>query len=360
MSPVYWIVALLTGAIGDFAEKNPSIKRIENDKEVVLPNKFAVILLVAILVFVSGFRFYVGTDFGFYYLHVYTLQDLWDSIIHLDEPGIVLLSLIGNVIINSNQTLIFICALVTICLIVYTIYKRSPMFTLSMLLFLFLSVWHGSFNAVRQYLAVAIIFAGYNYIIQRKLIKYLIIIFIAFLFHKTALIMVVPYFLLTRKPDFKQVIILLLGTLVILGSYDVVFDVIGSIKGQEIKITDEAYYSRSVSIFRIVVSIAPSILYLVFGRKDEHTKEEVFFINATLFNTFTSIASMSSAYLARVDIYTSVYLIIGYAYLINLIKDDKTIKIVIVSIILLFFLFWYYSIHSVYNLRNFNWAFDHV
>lgn len=358
MAPVYWIVALLTGFVGNIAEKNPSIKKLENNKEQISPNKVAVFFLGLVLILVAGLRYAVGTDFAAYYFinSSSTWTDLWDRIVALNEPGIVLLSLIGNVFVRNNQTIIFVSSLFTIVLFVFTIFKRSPSFTLSMLLFLFLGVWHGSFNAIRQYLAAAIIFAGYNYIIERKFFKYLLIIFVAFLFHKTALVMIVPYFILTRKPDYKQILLLLVSTLIILGSYDLIFETIGNLKGKELDVAGGDYYTRSVNVFRILVAVSPSILYFAFCRKDNHSKEEVFFINAVFLNSFTAIASMSSAYLARVDIYTNIFVIIGFGYLVNLIEDEKSKKIIFISSLILYFLFWWYSIYSVNNLKNYQWS----
>ena len=357
MAPVYWIVALLTGFVGNIAEKNPSIKKLDNNKEQISPNKVAVFFLGLVLILVAGLRYYVGTDFGAYYINSssYLLTDLWDRIVALNEPGIVLLSLIGNAFIRNDQTLIFVCSLFTIILFVFTIFKRSPTFTVSMLLFLFLGVWHGSFNGIRQYLAAAIIFAGFNYIIERKFFRYLLIILLAFLFHKTALVMIVPYFILNRKPDFKQIILLLVSTLIILGSYDFIFETIGSLKGKEIDVTGD-YYSRSVNVFRILVAASPSIMYFAFCRKDNHSKEEIFFVNAILLNTFTAIASMSSAYLARVDIYTNIFVIIGFGYLVHLIEDEKTQKIILIVSLVLYFIYWWYSIYTVNNLRNYHWV----
>lgn len=68
----------------------------------------------------------------------------------------------------------------------------DPEFTL--LLFYFLYYNH-TLNISRQYIAVAIIFAAMADIQKRKFIRYLIFVFIAFFFHNTAVIGLVPMFL---------------------------------------------------------------------------------------------------------------------------------------------------------------------
>lgn len=357
MSLVYFAVLAAVIALGSAAEANP--KSCLTRKGIYIrPDPGAVLILSAVLVLVSGLRYRVGTDFMAYYRNRVTeLNVVWKSLITFKEPGIKLLSFLSHAIYDEGQSLIFLSALITVGLYCWTIYRHHAMYLVAMLLYLFLGDWQGSFNGVRQYLAAAILFAGHRFILDRKLWQYCLVVFAAALFHTTAIVMILPYFLFNRKPDITQLILLTVGAIVMRFSYSIIFDLIGSYKGSALNVGGDAYLTNDVNILRILVAFIPVIIYIFFCKKEKQTREQDFYVNAVFFNAFSMMAGMGSTYLARIGIYTSAALGIGIGHVFQLIEDEETRKITTYVIMGVYFLYWIYSLQSP-SLRNFQWFFN--
>ena len=169
MSPVYIIVLLVVMVMGRLAEANPKAILSPNRKILLRPDTGAVIILSLTLICVSGLRYRVGADYmAYYHNRVMDWQVVWNSLITFKEPGIKFLSFLSRAVMDDGISLIFLSALITVGLYCRTIYRHHAMYLISMLLYLFMGDWQGSFNGVRQYLAAAILFAGHRFIFDRK------------------------------------------------------------------------------------------------------------------------------------------------------------------------------------------------
>ncbi len=354
MSWVYWGVLLITLILGYAAENNLKSRISSQRKLITRPDPVLAVTLSLILILVAGLRHGVGMDYWAYYrIRVTNWQIVWNAFIRYSEPGIRLLSKITRDISDTGTGLIFLSALITVGIYCVTIYRYSPMYLVSMLVFLFLGDWTGSFNGVRQYLATAILFAGHRLILERKLIPYLTVVFLASLFHRTALVMIVPYFLFTRKPDITQMVILAIGTLAIRFSYDLIFRLIGNLKNTVIDIQED-YMTRDINPLRIAVCFIPVVLFFLSDDRRNMNREQGFYINALFFNAFAMLASAGSAYLGRIGIYSGATVNLGYAYLFGMIPDKKNRRIVVASVMSILFLYWLYSLRG----DTFHWIFD--
>ncbi len=309
------------------------------------------------LIFVAGLRYAVGTDY-FAYLNIYKqyANEFWDSILTLDEPGFKFICWISVLIGGDGFTAIFLASLVTVFLFLRTIYKNTDMLLPATLLYIFLGCWHGAFNGIRQYLAAAVIFAGVRFIKEKKFWKYAFIVFIAFLFHSSALIMIFPYFIARNKISLPNILFLIISSVIILFSFSEVVEFTGFILNGDISQTGE-YLTHSVNIFRILVAIAPALFFLFTYQKRPFTKEQNFWINMLILNAVMMVATSNSAYLARMGIYTAPFSTLGIPELINGL-DQKEKKIATYIILILFFAYWVYEIYSSASLNNFNWVFN--
>ena len=356
ISIVYIGVLLLLVALAQAAERNPKAYLTRNRVFSIRPDPGAALILTVVLILVSGFRYGVGTDFFSYYRwKVFDWEWVWKDIITFDEGGFSLLAKLSRTVWDNNQSLILFSAVITIGLYCLTIYKYSSMFTISMLLYLFMGEWQGGFNGIRQYLAAAVLFAGHRYILDKNWLKYSAVVLLAAMFHTTALVMVIPYFLLTRKPDISQLILLTIGAIVIRFSYEVIFRFIGVYKGTTLNSLSGLYMANEVNVFRILVAFIPVAIYVLFCRKNNLTKEQEFYINICLFNSFSMFAGMGSTYLARIGIYTNAAVTVGYSHMFGIIDDEKTKKWMMAVILAMFFVYWIYSL-SAGKISTFRWA----
>lgn len=346
MHPIYTISVFIVMILAIMAgnKQTSLISGYDYEKDNNVQKKIIAIIIILYLSIVGGLRYFVGTDYGFYYRMTVSFQSLPEYFGLFKEPGIRLLSAVGQIFYKDGISTILICELVTVSLYVWTIYKYSPMFSVSILLYILMGEWTGSFNGVRQYLAAAILFAGHRFMYNRQFFKYCIVVFVASLFHTSAVIMMVPYFLYNRKPDIKQFIILATGAFIISISYNRIFSAIGEYKNTEMYYEQYAYYNSSVNIFRIMVAAIPVIIYFIFCKKDSHSREEDFYINGLFFNAFTMIAASGSTYLARAGIYTAPIALIGYAYMFKMFRDKTLARFVIALCIVLFFMYYWFQV----------------
>ena len=359
MSIVYWAVLAATVIFGGMADAFPKTRIGRNGRVYLRPEPVSVLLLALILISVSGFRYQVGTDFmAYYHWTVDDWSEIFKSIVSLQNGGFGLLAKLCRLVFDHDQTLIFVSACITIGLYVLTIYRISPSFLLSMLFYLFLGQWQGGFNGIRQYLAAAILFAGHRLILEKKLWQYILVVVAATMFHFSAAVMIIPYFLLNRKADVTQLVLLAIGAIVIRFSYDFIFSVIGSIKDKTMDL-DRVYLSASVSIFRILVAFVPVILYLVLCRKDNLNREQNFYMNTLFFHAFSMLAGMGSTYFGRIGIYTGAAVTVGYVHLFRLIEDERSRNITVYAVLVGLFLYWIYSVYAG-GIGNFQWIFNNL
>lgn len=318
-----------------------------------------IFLTTIVLIFVAGFRWYVGTDYGNYVnLYPSYKENLWSSILNFNEPGIRIIANTAQLIYDDYSMFFLIASIITIGLIVRTIAKYSKNFFLSIFIYIFIGAWHGSFNVVRQYIACAILFSGHKYIIERKFYKYLIIVIISSAFHISALPMIALYFIPQTKITLKRVILWALSTVFILISYDFFLEIINNfLVLQNRSLIIDSYVTEEVSILRVMVMFAPLILYYFITRKKLLEQNDHFYINLLFFNAVLYIATINSAYLARFAIYTNIYTTLAFPRLF--IGVDKKLKIIIqYAAILLYSLYWFADIQKTQSLFIFNWIFE--
>lgn len=320
-----------------------------------LPVKACLLAAIATLVIVSGFRYAVGTDFFNYYRMEGYSKKLDESLKTLDEPVLPLLATIVSKFTDNGSYFLLVCAALTITLSLVPCYKYTNSILFVTYLYIFVGIWHGSFNGVRQFLAAAIVFAGHRLILQKKIWKYLLVVFIAFCVHKSAVVMVIPYFILNNRVSIKNLLLLAIGTLIVAWNYEDIFRFAGLLKDSDMQMSDAAYYTTSVSIFRILVACAPAVFFVVLYLSEDTKGEERFYINALVMNAAAMLAMSNSAYLARLAIYTNMFSPLAIARLLRL-KNKQLESVIKVVIVTLFAVYWYIEVSRSSSINNFQWA----
>lgn len=351
----YYVTLLLVFVCVLIAQNTITPQILENDTQTLIKNtstKIFFIFAAIILILIAGLRYDVGTDYLNYLVRyeVYAAKFL-DSILTLEEPGFKFICWISILIGGNGFTAIFLSSLITITLFLITIYKNTDLLLPSTLLYIFLGCWHGAFNGIRQFLAAAIVFAGVNFIKERKFLKYALVVFIAFLFHGSAILMIFPYFIAHNKISLPNIFFLTASSIAILFSFSEIVKITGFILNDDIT-NASTYLTQAVNIFRILVAIAPALFFLLAYQKKPITQEQQFWINMLILNAIMMIATSNSAYLARMGIYTVPFSIIGIPELIDGL-DEKDKKISTNIILILFFAFWIYDLSNNTSLSNF-------
>lgn len=162
--------------------------------------------LIALSLFAGVRSYRVGTDSGNYTRDFRTGLDIYNfEFEEFVEPGYQFLEYTLLRLTNEYFWLFFITALIIVYCYLTIIKKYSVNYWFSVFLFITLGVYTFFFNGLRQGLAMAIFALALPYLLEKRLIPYLIVCFVASLFHTTALFMIPFYFLvnLRIKPIFK-------------------------------------------------------------------------------------------------------------------------------------------------------------
>ncbi len=357
---VYYITIAFTFVFAYLASLKKNKLQMEldvSDKQLLYTRVF-LYLISFVLILVAGLRYFVGTDYGAYYraLQNYAPR-MWESIKELDEPGFPILATIIKCFTSDGAVFIFVTAAFTVGSILYITYKYVDTYLFSSLLFIFSGVWHGSFNGVRQFFAAAIICLAHRFILEKKAIKYFLCVFIAYLFHGSAIIMVIPYFILRNKVSFRNVLLLAIGSVVLLYNYEFIFSFVSNVKNEMVTMEADTYMLKQVNIFRVLVCVAPAIFGLFLYSRLERNNEQTFYLNIMLLYALLSIIGMNSPYLSRVNIYLLVLLPLSMGKIV-VFHDKKTEFMIKWIIVALYFLFWYYEVSNSGSLCYFRWIWE--
>lgn len=354
---VYLITLLITVLFSRIAERRFDSDEVINDKyEEYKGNSTDIYYLISAgaLIFVSGFRYRVGTDYWHYY-HDYKfyINRLLHSIVTLDEPGFGLLSWIVTRLVNDGAVVIFASALVTIALPMSVFYKHTEKYALTTALFILMGFWHGSFNGVRQYLAAAVLFCGYMSLKEGDFRKYCTIVLAAFLFHRSAIVMLFLFFICHRKITRLRIFLTaaFLGLSSFLSQYS--FLAAGWIMDKQYSLSN-GYTSHRVNAIRIAAACIPAVIFLVLYWGEELSKTETFYLNILIIHAAIRLFTMNSALLYRISIYTTAFAILAIAGLLDGLTDSNK-KVITAGLIAMHLGMWWYELSSTATLNHFQW-----
>jgi hypothetical protein len=156
---------------------------------------------IFILTIFSGIRDYtIGTDTVVY---VRDFRNSLDYNYYFFDPNIEYgyQYLVYTILKFTNEYHWYLLsvALISVGLMIYSIRKYSTDYILSVYIYITFGFYTFLFNTVRQAIALAILFYGIKFFLEKKLIKYLAVVFVASLFHISAWIMIPFYFIVHFK-----------------------------------------------------------------------------------------------------------------------------------------------------------------
>jgi len=181
-----------------------------------------VLFLYVIIVFQIGLRWETGTDWNNY---LYNFQNSYEySTVLINaligyELGYGTFVFLIKKLIDSYSFFLLLHAIIFYCGIFIATKKYSPYFFITLLFFYATNL--GMVGSNRQLLAIVICLSSIKFVFERKLLKFLTFICVACLFHTTAFVFAIYYFL-NRNFKTVTVITVLIGSL-IFGKTDVPF-----------------------------------------------------------------------------------------------------------------------------------------
>ncbi len=308
------------------------------------PNSILVLVPLISLVFISGFRYMVGTDY-WTYTDIYYLTGLSDNVKDLmDSPdvGFLIMTWLLNKITDDPQIMFFVTALITNAFVVRALYNYARPFELGMFLYICTFNYYASFNGVRQYMVAAIIFWAVQYLIEGNWKKYFSIVIIAATFHSSAIIMIPVYFLARRKAWTGLTVVIIfsfVGIALLYNKFLSIFIIF-------LQNTPYGHYeewltnnSNGMNIIKIFVLLLPLLIaYLYRNQLRKLWPESDYIVNLCIIGFLFGLLATRDVIFARFNIYFGLYQLLLIPYFTK-IFDKKINTFVYFAILICYFLY---------------------
>ncbi|MRX48659.1 EpsG family protein [Pedobacter puniceum] len=308
--------------------------------------KLALILTAILwLIFHDGFRWGVGTDWKIY--HDFFLNCL-DNNTDKFEIGYNTMSKLVRALTDHYSAFLILHALIVYILISRSIikYAVNPLLTI----FLFYCLMLGYLGMNRQYISFAICIFSYQFIFKRKFIYFILCIFIALLFHSSALLFIFAYFL-HKKLKTKYIVTLLILFFLISVSGIInklplnIFFLLSESIGDKASFYKENQFLDTNIVFTVLALLKRSIwiiLGIIFYKqiKNRDTYFD-FFFNIYLVGTLIYILfnnTLLQIVVSRGILYYNIGEVFLIPYILTIFKNDITKKLMFVLIAIYGFL----------------------
>lgn len=314
----------------------------ENPKADNKQKLFILVGLILICTYFSTFRDGLGSDYTAYQSYCERKRLNIGSWLLMEPIPEFLYSICYNTKISA--VLFFLVSSTIICFSSLWIYSKFKFFYLAAFLFLtYHNLYYQSFNVVRQFTAASIVlFATYYFVMKKKRLVFFLFVFLAFLWHKSAILSIPIYFL--RCNNFNTGLWLFAVLLSWIAPVDYLFNV--PIIGDLLYVLDftehisnEVAYSKT-SLINIYFHI---ILIICMVGKEKIKVEDRRCFNITLKLSiisiiFCNISANSIPFAYRYGLFFAVFLPILFSYLPTILDKEIAKLIVFIPIIVLFFM----------------------
>jgi hypothetical protein len=291
-----------------------------------------------------GFRDMMGGFDVYIYGEVFEAKKEMILIYKSFETGFKTYFLFLKIFNNDRYFMFFVTALITIFVHFQIVKKYSPILFFSLYI-LFCKFCLMYFVYLRQTMAMCVAWIAIRFIIKRQLLYYLIFIFIATTFHKSALLFLPIYFIYNRKfSDFNILLISVLALVISLSPFSkILFEGLSDVANEE-KLNvylDEDRFNFNIFYFIEVILIIG--LMLKFKADFYKDKMSQFIFNGMFVYVLVSLLALKNATFVRFGWYFYLFVIIGLAHIYNYIDQQKN-KSMYKMLVFLYFGFLFFRL----------------
>lgn len=300
---IYYILALVFYFISGLCELYNQCKKKNNCI-------YTIIMLLPLFILTAFRDINIGADTYSYY-RTYNLisqcPDLKNALISSRmEKGFILINYLVSKNDSSYLGFQIVITLVIYISLFFLINKYSVNVGFSLFAFLSLRMAFGPMNTIRMWAAIAIILFANRYLINRQLLKFSILIIMASLFHTSALIYFVMYFVYDKKIEKKNVVVIVITSLGIgiVGRpfFAILTDMIGKYSGY----LDSEYFTSENNIavyLNLLIDVCFALfLYCSFANSSDVLLEEGKSSNVALSTSFFRLLSYATILLIATDL----------------------------------------------------------
>ena len=249
--------------------------------------------------------------------------------------------------LNDMQFMIIVAFIIYIPLFKF-IYEFSEQSLLSVLLYFSFGFFAYSLGIFRQMIAMSISLIGFKYVLKREPLKYFSIIFLASLFHSTAVVMIAFYFISRININNKLLFIFFVEIFLMFFSRPIIL-IIVSVFPQYSSYIGSMYDIQGGSyIMLILLNCILVFSYMLMKKNITLASNSVFItcLNGLILAIFLQILGYSFGIFGRIVCYFSIYLIILIPIILK--RINKNVLNIFILIIVLFFVFYIFTKDNIY------------
>lgn len=356
---IVWGITIFSWILANLSQRYPIKKRGALGQP--LPSPFGAIIPALVFTVFAGLRSTAGDTY--YYIHSYlSISDNPSyPALSLDYGGLGydFLQVLIRRITPEYWPLIMLTSALSIIPVIIILYRFAYPFDLAIFLYVTTGYFSLSMNGIRQYVATGILLLGTKYLFSIKKgdwVKFLLFILAAYFFHKSAIIMI-PLYLLVRRPAWKPITFaMLFGSVVALVFFDMLMpSFLGALEESSYSNYAENGWFTSgkeggSNALRVIVAAVPVVLAYIYRKRMKFLGPAGdILINLNFVHMAFYVISLYNWIFARLAIYTSVYFIILLVWVFQLAfdpKDKPTVYFVMIILFSIYFSYLYYTVEG--------------
>lgn len=258
---------------------------------------------------------------------------------------------------NSDLFFLIIAAVQGLCMAL-TFRRFSSNYWISIFLFVASTDYMSwMMNGMRQFVAVTVIFACFDWLVRKKYLPLILVILGISTFHQSALLMLPIIFIVQGKAWNYKTILMLVVTVAVVAFTDrftpILNDMLQSTNYDTALGEDMLSWDDGTNVIRVLVYSVPAMLSLVGLRYVRSANDPVInvSVNCAIVTMALYLVAMvtSGIYIGRLPIYTTLQGYIAVPWLIHNIFEHRSAKFVTNMMVLLFCAFYYYQMFLTWS-----------
>lgn len=315
---------------------------------------FVYAILVTILICFSGFRGMYNDTWTYREGYIYLAKgfpEAWETISWElgNNPGFIIVQAWLKTYDTDVHLFLMFFSFWTVLFFMHFLKKYSVDFALTIYLFFTIGCYMFTLAAIKQCMATAFCLLAVPYALDKKWVRFCLLISVGMLFHPyAAMYFIVPFMTFTpwRKASFVLLVAIIAGGFLFQPLLGTVVDITTAI-GEEY--TESTFTGEGVGILRLFVCWAPVALSFIYRKPlfSNSSKEENLFVNlSVVFAGIIFVGRFGTAlYFGRLSYYFLPFPIIAMTWMLTKIKKHNPADGLLIQVgaVICYFVYFYYS-----------------
>ena len=236
----------------------------------------------------------------------YKLSAMLSMIGELKDPGYQILSRVFGIVFPNPQWWLAFVAGIYIISVFSLIKNYSPYPIISVLAFVALGYFSFSLTGLRQTVAMSIILSSFKLIEDGKLLKFVLLVLFASLFHVSAIVFLILYPISKTRVGYKHLIVFLIATVTLLAFQSIVRILIGILFGNN-RLAGYADRTTSLTASGFIIQLLIFIFCIYYYYTTEYRNSRInMLVNCSFIGLCFQMFATMIAEMFRVSMYFSI------------------------------------------------------